>query len=479
MIPRIARIVARRPVAVLLACAAGFVALAAGLRNFEIDRSIDAIIMPDDPDKPFLDRMKALFGSDEIVVLAVVAPEGSDVFAPGTLARLQELTAALERIPGVAEVKSLANANHIEAAPDGVRTEPLFYKVPEDPAALAEIRRKALSDPLFLGNLVSRDGRAAALVCTFSPECDADPKKQFPAALAIRAVAREADAAGPERVYASGVPLNKVANSEMARRDLRTIGPVLLLANAIMVLLLYRTLRGLVLPVLAIVLTVVATLGIMGHAGIPINTFTNYVPLFLIMLGACYGVHTMTHYYFEVGREGLRPPASAEARAAVIENFLRDFLYPFALIVLTTFVGFASLASNSIPGVWQLGLFTAVGCLVLFPLCGFGIGAALRLLDAPRRLPPKPREAWGQPVWIALARLGTRRRWLMVGIWAGLVGASLLFAARIEQSTNTLEWLPEQHELRRAEEAIREQLGATAVLNLFIDTGRPDGAIEP
>lgn len=470
----IARAVARYPVRVLLVCLLGVLVLSAGMKDLELDRSMDALILPGDPDRAFLDAMKERFGSDEIIVVALV---GDDVFAPGTLRKVKALSTTFAAIPGVSEVKSLATANRIEAASDGVRIGKLFRDVPSDPAALAEIRRKALSDPLFRGNLVSADGRAAALIVYLTPAAEHDPKKQYAAVEAVDAAAHAV--AGPERVYASGVPHNKVANSQLSRRELRILLPILLVANALLVCALYRSLRGLVLPVLGIVLGLTSTLGIMGWLGYKINAFGVAIPFFAIILGAAYTVHAMTGYYQSVGAHALRRGSPVESRARQIEEYVREFLGPFQLIIATTAIGFLSLVTNQIPAAWQLGVATGLGCLVMFPICGVLLPAALRLLDAPARLPPPPREGRLQWLWILFARLGSERPRLMIGLWtAGLLVAAL-GASRIQLTSNTLEFLEPDHPLRVSEREIGAHLGATWVLSVYVDAGGEGEAAAP
>jgi predicted RND superfamily exporter protein len=67
----------------------------------------------------------------------------------------------------------------------------------------------------------------------------------------------------------------------------------------------------------------------------------------------------------------------------------------------------------------------------------------------------------------------------MIGIWVVLLAGSVWLATKIDVSTNSLEFLPENHPLRVSERAIQENLGGTAVLNAFIETGGEDSAIEP
>jgi predicted RND superfamily exporter protein len=465
----LARAVARRPFWVLFACAAGVAALASGLRHLRIDRSADALIMPGDPDRLFIEGMKARFGSDDLVIVALV-PEGGDVFTPRALQKLSAMTRALQALPGVAEVKSLATANYVEATPAGVSIAPLFRDVPAGASELAAIRAKALADPLFRRNLVAPDAGAAALVVFFTHEVDRDLDRQFEVVRAIEE--RALSFAAPDALHVSGLPVVRAATARLARRETRVVLPLLILANALFVTLVYRSLRGLLLPVLVVLISLAGALGLMGHMGVKLNPFTNLVPLFVVMLAAVYAVHAMTEYY------GCASSSAAADRVALAESMLRAFAGPFAFVVLTTFLGFVSLVTNAIPAVSQLGVYTALATLVMFPACALMLPAVLRLLPPPRPRARPVTAAPGGTLWGVCARLAHRRPLLIVGVWVAAAALGAWGAGAIEVSSNTLELLPPGHSLAVAERVIQRSLAGTSVLNAFVDTKRAGGALD-
>ena len=75
-----------------------------------IKKLLKTWFLDDDPALLEHERFLDLFGSDEIVVAGLEAP---DVFAPGMLARIDRLTRAIERAPHVEKVFSLTNIEAI------------------------------------------------------------------------------------------------------------------------------------------------------------------------------------------------------------------------------------------------------------------------------------------------------------------------------------------------------------------------------
>ena len=96
-----------------------------------------------------------LFGLVLVVGLALVGLEADDVFAPGFIRNLQEVTRDLDALPGLAHVLSITNVE--DFAPDpvagGIVTGLLVDRVPKSPEDSAALRAKVLSRTHAVGSL--------------------------------------------------------------------------------------------------------------------------------------------------------------------------------------------------------------------------------------------------------------------------------------------------------------------------------------
>jgi len=68
----------------------------------------------------------------------------------------------------------------------------------------------------------------------------------------------------------------------------------------------FRSVRGVVLPLLAIGLALEWTLGGMGWRGVPINLVSNIIPPLLITLGFAGAMHFISEYYETLAHTGAR-----------------------------------------------------------------------------------------------------------------------------------------------------------------------------
>ena len=136
--------------------------------TIDVDPASEPLIGRNDPGIPIYHRATRDFGNDDVYVIAM---ETEDVFTQANLETLLRLTNELRRLPGIAEIESLARVLAIRYDPerDLVDLSRLFREVPSDSAGLEKLRERALSDPIYRKTWISADGRTTAINITFQP----------------------------------------------------------------------------------------------------------------------------------------------------------------------------------------------------------------------------------------------------------------------------------------------------------------------
>ena len=115
------RAIVRRPAATLLVVALLTAFFGWHARNMRLDASVQTLLNEGDDQKAYYDEIRALFGSDEIGVVGVLA---DDVYEPAVLKKIQDLTARISKVDGVQEVVSLTNA--ADPVEDVIQPPPLI-----------------------------------------------------------------------------------------------------------------------------------------------------------------------------------------------------------------------------------------------------------------------------------------------------------------------------------------------------------------
>jgi predicted RND superfamily exporter protein len=438
----------------------GLVTLALGVYALQIriESSIESVLPAGDPEVSYYEKIRATFGSDDVGVVGVRA---DDLFAAATLEAIARLTDAISRVPGVERVLSITNA--VDPAADVFEPPPLLPHIPPTPDEVATLKQKLTSTPLYGKNLVADDFKGAAINVFFKNLTDAE-YVDLDVDGKIRALlAREK---GSERLFYTGAGHLKQSAVDMMRRDLFRFTPIALVLVLLVLWLSFWSVRGVVLPIISVLLALVWTLGVMVLAGKAITLGTFVLPPLLIVIGNSYAIHVMARYYEQV--DAGAPPADLVVRA------FRRVCLPLLISALTVAIGFGSLMVNRITAIWDLGLFAVVGVIFLTVTSLGFIPAALQLMRSEGRTertgkvsPRLSRSLTAVAHWA----YGSRR----VILWGAVIVAVLALSGtrRIHVDSDFLYYFDPDSEVRIANETINQQIVGSNPFYLVIEGAAP------
>lgn len=474
MIDRFARLVAHRAGWVLLmngALTLFFVTQVIDFRNLElrleVRTEIEKILPETGAYREFYRHFQELFGSYEMVFVGIVS---ADVFTTEGLERIQRLTQRLQEIDGVRRVLSLSNAPGIRSEEGDVRITTLFEQVPDDEASLARIRERILGDPMHVGNLVSEDGRATALL-VYPDEMSEREFRERAIDQQIERVAREVvgDAA---RVLMAGNPPLKAMTGRILLRDLLRLIPLSFVFMAAIAYYSFRSALGVAVPLLSIGMAQIWTAGTMVLVDRSLNLVTFIVPLLINALAYAYSVHLVSEHD-EVSKRG----HTGEEAAA---QALGHVSFPVFLTAITTAAGFLSLCLSRLPAIREFGAFCVVGVLASL-VASLTLAPAILSLAA-RRPRPAGRKSPSESIERMASRLASfdlrHRRAILL---AGAVVAVLAFigASQIVVSTSFVANLKADNPLRISSYAFDRELGGSTTFHVVIESDEKDAFKHP
>ena len=326
--------------------------------RLEFDRSIENMFAPGDPLLVPYEKLKRTFGGNEIVVAAY---EDEHLFAPDKsgIERLAGIRRELEKVPGVKGVVSI--------------DQPLGRLIVDQWNPLAEPTRN-----LFAGYTHSADGHVAAVVCMLWPEAETDvPREETIEAL------REAVRELPSGMIA-GEPVLVTDGFRYVEEDGRRLGLWTTLLLAAVIVLSFRSLRWVIVPVAVVQLALVLTKASLVVTGLRLSMVSSMLTAIVTVVGIATVVHVIVRFR-QSRQEGL-PPRGALCRAG---GWLAA---PVFWSCATTAVGFASLQTAEVGPVQDFGLMMALGTLVVL------LAAALVVpgLALAGRFDTDPHRAWGE-----------------------------------------------------------------------------------
>ena len=204
----------------------------------------------------------------------------------------------------------------------------------------------------------------------------------------VRAVAQSEWQHGD--VWVSG---NAHISAEMTKimfHDLVTIIPIALVIMSLIALVSFRSIRGVLIPVAIMFLSVVFTLAFIQQVFGSLNQVTIAVPALLIVIGFAYAIHVMSSYY-EAAQ--LSVEHRSENYSPVIAAF-QNVSAPVIYAGLTTGIGFLSLTISDLSAIQQFGIASGIGIFITVLVTLTLAPACLQLLAPPKI---KPTTHNGQP----------------------------------------------------------------------------------
>jgi predicted RND superfamily exporter protein len=498
--------ITRHAVLVLIAVAlvsglavAAIVDVRTGALRLAIDTSIEQMLPSGDESRTFYDRVRKVFGNDETLLLVLHHPEG--VFREDVLAAIARLTPRVEEVHGVASVLSLSSAPNISSQDGDLSIAPLFETPPSTRAELEAVRQKAFANPLYAGNLVNETGDTTSLIIQLYDISEAEFTRlslhdALPGWLAERlgvteppleerAVDRQIQALAEEELgpeiqrWLVGSAYVKAETTRTLIDDLVLVIPLAVLLIAGIAAASFRTVRGVLIPLGSIGLSVLWTLGVMATIDPLLNLVTVGIPMLLLVIGFAYAVHVVSCFYHAIEDGPDEAGRSAAARG------LYAVLLPTLVTSLTTVAGFFSLVTHPLAAIRQFGLYGGIG-VGLSGLAAITFAPAVLALmkDPPPHGGGHAAEGEAMPRFFdrVLAWLGDfdcRNAYGIFAVVAVLCVLSGLGIPRIQVNSTMVSNFPEDGAVRQAVAAVNERLGGAGQINVVLETDYPKGFTEP
>lgn len=456
-VPVLADFITARPRTLAAVTLGAGLLLAAAASGLRARHTVDDFFIDDTDNARFLSDFRGRFPNGEFFVIAYDDP---DLFTAEGLARLKALTRDLADIPEVKEVKSLANVTDIRGEDDAFVVRPFLHEVPADPAGLARLRTRAVGHRLYEKQLVSPDGKTAAVV-VFVHDPPPDEGYRRRALAAARAVLKRHEAMGPFDL--AGWTVTNVSVVENMANDLRTYIPLTFLLVGVTAWFVFRNPRLIALALANVALTLLATLGLSRLAGFSLNVISSIAVPLIMSLALTDTVHVFTH----LDRRLLErlPPAAA------LNAALREILRPSFVTSLNTALGFYSLTFSRTPAIREFGWMGALGMGLEFVFSFGFLAPAVLFFRADRVFRAVGTESENRLMagfLIGVNRAVQRFPGRILAFGALLFALSFWSARRLTVESDLLAYFPDKDPLTRAVRRVETKLGGVGLLEISV-----------
>jgi predicted RND superfamily exporter protein len=444
-----------------------------------VDASSEPLLPDGDPGEPVYQRAIHAFGDDDVFVIAM---ETDDAFTHASLTRLRAVSDAVRKLPGVRGTESLVDVYAYRWKPELELVEMgrFIDDVPAEAAALADLRARALADPVYTRSIVSRDGRTAAINVTFEPMTDGE----FVARDLDGRIAGILAAASAEgvRFHTTGRPHVRARAHALLVHDLARLIPIAVLVAVAALWLMTGSIRGTLVPLAANLTAAYWCYGAMALVGSDLNLITLVLGPCMITIGGVYGVHVFARYEVVAASSG-------SAREAALES-LSHTIAPVMISGATTMVGFAVLILNEIPATSELGGFCVFGVASITTITLTGVPAMLSLLplraedggralySAQTRLSVRVRAAMEAALSV-LARWQVRHAGAVIAFWAATAVVACLLMPRIVVDTDFISFFKRDSDVRQDFDAVNRLLTGAVPIYVVLESEAEGTFREP
>lgn len=429
--------------------------------NMTIDNSIDNMLPADHPAKLLYDRVDENFGGSDILVVAL---QSDSVFSQTTLQQIYDLSYDFQMVDGVDDVMSMSTGKEMTGTEYGLEVSDLMADVPSTPEAIEDFKQTVLTNEMYEGTIISENGEYAGFVIQLLS--DTDDETVYRGVQGVIANEPNADA-----FSIAGAPAVNTEMTTSMKHDLTTLFPFVILLVLISLYISFRSLQGVVLPIVTVLISVIWTLGFMALLQIPMAMISTTLPVLLIAIGSAYGIHAINGYYESL----LDSHDKQEALILAMSHVGKAIL----MAGLTTIVGFGSLATSQVSQVKQFGVFTAFGVASALVLSIIFIPAVLMWMKVPKGRETEPeedQESWLTMVLTGLGEFTIRHSKSLVVTGVVLLLLSVAGFPKLVVETNTLRFFKPESDIRQATEVINDHFGGSESLSILVegDMKHPD-----
>ena len=351
-----------------------------------------------------------------------------------------------------------------------LQTDPIVEGTEVTEAEASELAAAIVSNPLLVGRLIDEDHTVAGVALQLH---ELDPKEMRRAMDELRESLER-----PEfqdiKVHVGGLPyLRSVIVSKMREDNLRLI-PLTVLVCLILLTLSFRWLPGVLLPLAAVAITALVTVGGMGLVGEPMNILNNVIVPLLIIIGISDATHLIQRYRDEVHADD-DPDRQAAGRRTV-----RAIAVACMLTSATTAVGLGSLVVSKTVMLRHFGITAGLGVMVSYVVIITFVPAVLTWATPPKRADiRRERTSMFTNVTSGLVAKLLRWRWAVLGATALFTVGAGYVASQITVDHALLDQFDESDPVYTTTLLIEEKLAGVRPLEVVLVSTEEDHFMDP
>lgn len=372
-------------------------------------------------DRQFFEQHTKTFGYDNDYLLVSFNNEPS-VFESGFLKKIKDWKLAVAQLKDVQGVQSLFDLKHLIKSPYGIIPIPLLHL--QDPNQLNSDSIRIMSHPLY-SHFISSD--AKSILIQLNHQHFKDPKSEQIFYEDLQSSLLENGLTDYRLV---GKLIAQKSFIDHIKSDFSLFLSLGILVTILLLLLIYRSIQIMLLPLLLSLTSLIFLLGLMAVFKVELSVLSVLIPPIILFVSTSDAIHLMNAY-----RQNNNPHFLSRLLNAIKKVFSATLLTS-----VTTAIGFFSLLMLPTQPIRELGLFAGIGVLIAFAV-NFLFGPLLIRKDYKRAALKLP--------YRAFALLVMKNKRLIISAYVILIVISIFGVSQLKTDAYLLNDLPKDDQVRQ------------------------------
>ena len=443
------------------------IALGAGVKNLTATSDFNIYFSDTNPQLVAFKELEKTYGKQDSLTF-FIQPANNNIFTKENLTLIYKLTEKAWNLPYATRVNSLTNYQHTAVDGDDLNTDYLL----DDPDSLTPkkiqlIKTITLNEPSLINLLTDKKGQVTGITVRLTMPKDIS-KANSKTVLAARELRQQFAQDYPDvKINLGGSSVAGVSLSDAVEADMSTlvIGSYLIIIITLVILL--RSLRGMIATLLLITFSIVMTMGIYGWFNYTMAPVAGWVPSIIMTIAVADSVHVLISYFHSI-RAGMN-------RNDALHESIRINLNPIFITSLTTIIGVLCLNFSDSPPFQDLGNMVALGVLIAFILSMTLLPALITWMSIDKSQISRSTNVWMDHFanWVILQR---NKILIVLSVF------SLVIISFVQNNVLTEEWhnyFDDSFEIRNTVDGVNTKLSGVHYLRYLIKSGKENGIHEP
>lgn len=403
--------------------------------------------------KVYLKKLDSIFGGSEKLLLILTNDEG--IINQNSYDRIIHLSDELQDLDGIERCMSLINVIEIKLE-DGITSfDPIIEEIPEDKEELTLLKQRVLGSEMGQ-RFVSRDLTATAIILTKSTKIEDD--------FIITEIRKVIDNnPGVDKVYIGGLAYVRQSIKSYIKHDLVTLLPGALILMLLMLYFSFREWKGVLLPFVVVILSILFSFGLMAIVGWEISLITILLPIMLIAIANDYSIHLINLY-----QEKCETGKFNSMKEIAVEIY-RELRNPIFITALTTIGGILGLLSHKMPPAAQLGVLAAAGIGLALLMSLFLVPVLLSFYPIPndKKLQKVQKKFFMAKMLELFAKWVNRypKRVIVIFVTVAMFSSFGLFFLKVD--TNVESYFIGQSDIKKSIDLVNKKFGGSQYVSIL------------